>query len=873
MAFSAKTPRTLINADHPNALNTNNHSPKSIYFSNQRKAHQISSTKPHQELSVLNTNSLNTHNPNSHLHLLCLNGHLQQALNYLHSMQELQIPLDEDAAIAMVRLCEWKRAFEEGSKVYCFISNSGDPLSLRLGNALLSMFVRFRNLGDAWYVFGKMQERDVFSWNVLIGGYAKKGFFDEALCLYHRMLWVGFKPDVYTFPCVLRTCGAVPNLKRGKEVHVHVIRFGFEADVDVVNALVTMYVKCGDLVRARLLFDKMTRRDRISWNAIISGYFENGECLEGIRLFFMMREHCVDPDLMTMTSVVSACESLGDDRLGREIHGYVTVTGMSDDVSVCNSLIQMYSSLGRWEAAEKVFDRMERRDVVSWTAMISGYENNVLPDKAVDTYRTMEVQGFIPDEITLASVLSACACLRKLDMGIKLHELAKRAGLISYIIVANTLIDMYSKCKCIDKALEVFHNIPDKDVISWTAIILGLRLNNRCFEALIFFRQMKLSLKPNSVTLVTVLSACARIGALICGKEIHAYALRTGMGLEGFLPNALLDMYVRCGRMGPARNQFNSQKKDVAAWNILMTGYAQRGQGTLAVEFFNKMIESNVNPDEITFIPLLCACSKSGMVTEGLMFFNSMELEYGVTPNLKHYACVVDLLGRAGQLQKAYEFIMEMPIKPDPAIWGALLNACKIHRQVGLGEFAAQRIFESDTRSVGYYVLLCNLYADNGKWDEVAKVRKMMKDNGLTIDPGCSWVEVKGKIHAFLSGDDFHPQINEINAVLEGIYEKMKVAGLDVPKGDSTDDVEISKAEIFCGHSERLAVAFGLINTVPGMPIWVTKNLYMCQSCHSTIKFISKIVRREITVRDTEQFHHFKDGTCSCGDVGILGTT
>ena len=201
MAFSTKTPRTLMNPDHPNPLHSKTQSPKSLYFLNQRKTHQISSTQPDQQLSVLNTNSFNTHNRNSHLHLLCLHGHLQQALNYLNLMQELQIPLDENVAFAMVRLCEWKRAFEEGSKVYCFLSNSRNPLSLRLGNASLSMFVRFGKLGDAWYVFGKMQERDVFSWNVLISGYAKKGFFDEALCLYHRMLWVGLKPDVYTFPC------------------------------------------------------------------------------------------------------------------------------------------------------------------------------------------------------------------------------------------------------------------------------------------------------------------------------------------------------------------------------------------------------------------------------------------------------------------------------------------------------------------------------------------------------------------------------------------------------------------------------------------------------------------------------------------------
>lgn len=783
-------------------------------------------------------------------------------------MQELQIKVEEDAYVALVRLCEWKRTHEDGARVYSYISNSTTLLSVKLGNALLSMFVRFGNLVDAWYVFGRMGERDVFSWNVLVGGYAKAGFFDEALNLYHRMLWAGIVPDVYTFPCVLRTCGGVPDLARGREIHVHVIRFGFESDVDIVNALITMYVKCGAVGSARVLFDRMPRRDRISWNAMISGYFENGEYLEGLRLFLMMREFSVDPDLMTMTSLLSACELLGDDKLGREIHGYAMKTELVDDVSVCSSLIQMYSIVGHLEEAEKVFSRMEDKNVVSWTSMISGYGNKALPEKAVETYKVMEREGIMPDEITLASVISACACLGNLDMGIKLHELADRTGLISYVIVANTLIDMYSKCKCVDKALEVFHQIPAKNVISWTSIILGLRTNNRCFEALIFFRQMKLRLKPNSITLVSVLSACARIGALMCGKEIHAHALRTGIAFDGFLPNAILDMYVRCGRMGSAWNQFNHNKNDVTAWNILLTGLAQKGQGRHAIELFHTMVESRVDPDEITFMALLCACSRSGMVTEGLEYFVSMKLNYGVTPNLKHYACIVDLLGRAGQLDDAHEFIQKMPINPDAAIWGALLNACVIHRQVELGEHAAQQIFEMDEESVGYYILICNLYADSAMWEEVAMVRNMMRERGLTVDPGCSWVEVKGKVHAFLSGDNFHPQIEELNAVLEGFYEKMRSVAFTGPESSPTDEVEASKAEIFCGHSERLAVAFGLINTAPGTPIWVTKNLYMCQSCHSTIKFISKVVRREISVRDTEKFHHFKDGFCTCGDEG-----
>ncbi|GAB4842036.1 Pentatricopeptide repeat-containing protein At1g15510, chloroplastic [Ancistrocladus abbreviatus] len=876
MAVSAKTLPIPPNPESLIPLHTKSNKPRSSTLCLHNQIHHLSLRKTTQEVSVLNSSRTSTSiettdtNSNSHINELCLRGHLEQALQCIESMQALDLTVEEDTYIALLKLCELKRAVSEGSRVYSHLSNSRIRLGVGIGNALLSMFVRFGNLDDAWYVFGKMVERNVFSWNVLLGGYAKAGFFDEALDLYHKMLWAGIRPDVYTFPCVLRTCGGIPDLTRGKEIHVHVIRYGLESDVDVINALITMYMKCGDILSARLLFDRMQRRDTISWNAMISGYIENGVCLEGLRLFFMMRELELSPDLMTMTSIVSACERLADEILVREIHGYVIKTGFSVEVSVSNSLMQMYSSAGNWSEAERVFSGMESRDVVSWTSMISGYEDNGLPEKAVEAYKLMEVEGIMPDEITIASVLSACASLGLLDMGIKMHELANRTGYISYVIVGNALIDLYSKCQCINKALEVFHHIPNKNVISWTSIILGLRINNRCFEAMFFFRQMILSLEPNSITLVSVLSACGRIGASMCGKEIHAHALRTGLAFVGFLPNAILDMYVRCGKMGPAWNLFNDQKNDIAAWNILFTGYAQEGLGTLAIKLFQRMVVSNVHPDEITFISLLSACSRSGMVTEGLEYFDIMKHEYSITPNLKHYACIVDLLGRAGHLSDAYEFIQEMPIEQDPAIWGALLNACRIHRNIELGELAACHIFEVDKQNIGYYILLCNLYADNAKWDELARVRQTMKERGLIVDPGCSWIEIKGKVHAFLTGDDFHPQIKEINAVLEQFYQKMKAAGFSETESNSKD---ASKDEVFCGHSERLAIAFGLINTAPGMPIWVTKNLYMCESCHNTIKFISKVVRREISVRDVEQFHRFKDGGCSCKDESFRGKT
>ncbi|PWA62986.1 hypothetical protein CTI12_AA359120 [Artemisia annua] len=711
-------------------------------------------------------------------------------------MKELKTMVDEETFILLIDLCERMRAERYASQVYDLITDSSTLLSLRTGNSLLSMFVRFRDLGNAWYVFGKMSERDLFSWNVLIGGYCKGGCFDECLGLYDRMLWAGVRPDVYTFPSVLRTCGRVKDLGRG------------------------------------------------------------------LRLFREMIESFFVPDLMTMTSVISACEFTGDERLGKTVHGYAAKHVFRKDVSIDNALIQMYSRFGAWEEAERVFSTIRTKDVVSWTAMISGYEKNGLPEKAIEVYKNMKMENVALDEITIASVISACASLGLLDMGVELHKYAKRTGLLSYVIVTNALIDLYSKCKLIDKALEVFQRIPDKNVISWSSIILGLHINNRSVQAIYFFRKMKVRLIPNSITLISVLSACGKIGALMTGKEIHAYALRTGLGFDGFVPNALLDMYVKCGKMKTAWKQFNSIEKDIASWNTMLTGYAQRGNGPGAIDLFNKMVKSDVKPDPVTFISLLCACGRSGMVENGLEYFRIMAENYYIVPNLKHYACVVDLLGRSGKLEEAHAFIISMPIQPDQAIWGALLNACRIYRNVELGELAARNLINmNESESLRYYTLLCNFYAEIGKWDEVARLKILMTEKGVTVDPGCSWVEVKGKIHAFLTGDQTHPQEKEINAVLDGFYSKI---GFDVFK----NNIDASKADILCGHSERLAIGFGLINTAPGMPIRVTKNLYMCQNCHNMVKFISKVVRREIAVRDTECFHLFKDGLCSCGDAG-----
>ncbi|KAG2617366.1 hypothetical protein PVAP13_3NG180335 [Panicum virgatum] len=770
--------------------------------------------------------------PSAEMRALCSHGQLAQALWLLESSAE---PPDEDSYVALFRLCEWRRAVEPGLRACAHADDRHAWFGLRLGNAMLSMLVRFGETWQAWRVFAKMPERDVFSWNVMVGGYGKAGLLEEALDLYHRMMWAGLTPDVYTFPCVLRSCGGVPDWRMGREVHAHVLRFWFGGEVDVLNALMTMYAKCGDAAAARKVFDSMTIMDCISWNAMIAGHFEN------------------------------------DISFAKEMHGLAVKRGFATDVAFCNSLIQMYASLGMMGQARTVFSRMDTRDAMSWTAMISGYEKNGFPDKALEVYALMEVNNVSPDDITIASALAACACLGRLDVGVKLHELAESTGFMSYIVVANALLEMYAKSKHIDKAIEVFKCMPEKDVVSWSSMIAGFCFNHRNFEALYYFRHMLADVKPNSVTFIAALAACAATWALRSGKEIHAHVLRHGIESEGFLPNALIDLYVKCGQTGYAWAQFCAHgAKDVVSWNTLLAGFVAHGHGDTALSFFNQMVKTGECPDEVTFVALLCACSRGGMVSEGWELFHSMTEKYSIVPNLKHYACMVDLLSRVGQLEEAHNFINEMPIAPDAAVWGALLNGCRIHRHVELGEVAAKYVLELEPNDSGYHILLCDLYADAERWDKLARVRKTMRDRGLDHVSGCSWVEVKGVVHAFLTDDESHPQIREINTVLEGIYERMKASGWAPVESHSPEDKEVSKDDIFCGHSERLAVAFGLINTAPGTLVSVTKNQCTCQSCHTILKMISNIVRRDIIVRDSNQLHHFKDGSCTCGDEGYV---
>ncbi|PKI52478.1 hypothetical protein CRG98_027050 [Punica granatum] len=389
-------------------------------------------------------------------------------------------------------------------------------------------------------------------------------------------------------------------------------------------------------------------------------------------------------------------------------------------------------------------------------------------------------------------------------------------------------------------------------------------------EALEVFAKMvkERSVKFNEVTLSTALFACAHLGALRAGKCIHDQAIK--MNLEGdvYVGTSVVDMYCKCGRVEKARKAFvRIKQRNVTTWTALIRGYGMHGQARKALEVFYDMIKARVRPNYVTFVSVLNACSHSGLLDEGWHWFNSMLHEYGIEPGIEHYGCIVDLLGRAGHLQRAYDLIQGMKMEPDFVIWGSLLGACRVHKNVELGEVSARKLFELDPDNCGYYVLLCNIYADAERWEDIDRVRGIMKSRGLVKTPGFSLVELRGQVHMFLVGDREHPQHEKVYQFLEEISVRLQEAGHVPNTSSDSHDVEGEEKEMFLRiHSEKLAVAFGIMNSSPGTTVQVIKNLRVCTDCHTVIKLMSRIADREIVVRDSKRFHHFKDGSCSCGD-------
>lgn len=668
---------------------------------------------------------------------------------------------------------------------------------------------------------------------------------------------------------LLDGCGDVKALAEGRQVHAHMLINGVQQKAFIAAKLISMYCRCERLEEARNVFDKISDRNILVWNAMIRGYVKNRFAKKGLELYRQMQRQRVQPDKFTFPCILNACAATLSVTEGKKIHIDIINSGFESDLFVGNALIDMYAKCANVELARQVFDKMSRRDVVSWNAVIGGYAQNGYPRETLELFHKMQFYGVRSDLVTLTSVLSACSHILALQQGKEIHANIIRSGYESNVFLGSALIDLYCKCGSTASAGCVFDAVFERDVVVWNAMITGYAQNGFPNEALNLFRQMhQAGIKVNTVTISCVLPACTILAALQQGKEIHNYAIKRELQSNVSVGSALVDMYAKCGNVEIARKVFDKMnKRDVILWTSLIAGYAMHGYGENALALFRHMEMSNLKPDHVTFVALLSACSHAGLINEGWQCFDRMKTEYRITPLMEHYACMVDLLGRSGHLDEAYEFIKKMPIEASARVWGALLGACRVHCNVRLAEIVAERLFEIEPGNPGFYVLLSNIYAAVGRWDGVHEVRNMMKQRGVKKMPGCSWMEINNRVHAFIARDKSHPQLEKIHATLEHLLHQMKEEGYSPDTSFVLDDVEEEeKKRILSGHSEKLAIIFGLINTSPGTPIRVTKNLRMCGDCHSASKYISKVVARKITVRDWNRFHHFEDGLCSCGD-------
>lgn len=699
----------------------------------------------------------------------------------------------------------------------------------------------------------------------------ENGLFLKAIDLYRKMERDGVRVDKFTPTIVIKACGASLSFSEGKKVHGKLFKVGLDSDVCVCNSLMSMYAKMGCIGYAVRVFEEMRVKDVVSWNSMISGYAAIGDGWNSLVCFLEMQALGMKPDRFSIISALNACSVECFLRSGMEVHCQVLKCGFELDVMVQTSLLDMYNKCRRVDYGERLFDTINPKNVVAWNAMIGGYVLNAqLLESFVCLKRMRDDDKLNPDAITMINLLPSCAQLGALLGGKSIHGYAIRKGFLPHVVLETALIDLYGSCGKPKLAEHIFAQITEKGLITLNAMIAAYVQNGHNIEAIELFQDLSNKpLKPDAITIASILPAYSEVASLREGKQIHGYILKSLHHLNTYVLNSAVYMYGKFGELGIAREIFDRILfKDVSSWNTLIMAYAIHGFGRTSIDLFSKMIDKGIKPNESTFVSLLTSCSLSGMVKEGWEFYNSMKRDYNVDPGIEHYGCMLDLLGRTGDLNRAKSFIEKMPLEPTARIWGSLLTASKNNRSIKFAELAAEHILPLEHDNTGCYILLSNLYAEAGRWEDVERIKSLMKQRGIKKTIGHSLVETKSKPYRFINQDRSHMDMNMIYNVLDILSSK--IGDTKYARGTITKfkpiDLERKRSNSPENHSVRLAICFGLISTRIGSPVIVRKNTRMCKDCHSAAKKISEITSREIIVGDSKVFHHFRDGNCTCGD-------
>ncbi|KAL8147549.1 pentatricopeptide repeat-containing protein At3g22150, chloroplastic [Apium graveolens] len=730
---------------------------------------------------------------------ICNNMSDEAILLYARMLNSSSSLPDPYTYSSTLKACAETRQLRIGRAVHCHILRSRceypNPPSRIVCNSLLNMYVSCCSFyGSSRYdslvcnVFDTIRKKqNVVAWNIIISWYVRRERFFEAFRHFVMLIKTGLKPTVVSFvnvfPAIRDVCDA--NVLYGM-----LIKMGGEYvyDMFAVSSAVFVYSELGELDSARKVFDQCLERNTEVWNTMISGYVQNNRPLEALELFMEIavkseKHNVVMVDDVSFLSALTAASQLQQLNFAKRLHAY-SIKNLSDlSTMILNAVVVMYSRCNSVQTSFKIFNIMHERDNVSWNTMISSLVQNGLDEEGLMLVQEMQKQGFVIDYVTITSLLSASSNLRNQEAGKQTHGYLLRHE-IQFEGMESYLIDMYSKSGLVEAARVLFETscTQDRDLATWNAMIAGNTQNGLIEQAFIVFRQMlDQTVAPNAVTLASILPACNPLGSLGLGKQLHAYSIRSCLNHNVFVDSALVDMYSKLGSIHYAEDVFaNSPERNSVTYTNMILGYGQHGLGEKALNLFYSMREYDISPDPITMVAVLSACSYTGLVDEGLRIFESMERDYGIRPSSEHYCCITDMLGRVGRVVEAYNFVKNLGEKGNVlGIWGSLLAACRTHGEFQLGRIVAKKFNEMEKLNniSGYNVLLSNMYAEEGNWESVNRVREGMQENGSSKEVGCSWIDVAGYVNYFASRDQKHPQSNNIYSSLEELGTNMKDAG------------------------------------------------------------------------------------------------
>ncbi|KAL3521020.1 hypothetical protein ACH5RR_019169 [Cinchona calisaya] len=678
-----------------------------------------------------------------------------------------------------------QRNLPKGQSLHAHLIKAGiSPSCTFLSNNIVNFYSKCQRLHDAHLVFQEIQSKDVVSWNCLINGYAQLGSRDcslSVLKLFRQMRQCDFLPNSHTFAGIFVALSILEDAFVGKQAHVLVVKAADSSDVFVNSSLLNMYCKLGLVEDARKVFDEMPERNSVSWATMISGYASQRLAKEACEVFKLLFAGGQAEDLneFVFTSVLSAFTLPEFIHIGKQIHCLAVKIDLLSMISVGNAIVTMYAKCGSLDDAVRAFELSGDKNSITWSAMITGYSQSGDGEKALKLFSDMHYYSMKPSEYTLVGVLNACSDIEAANHGKQAHGYLLKLGYESQMYIMTALVDMYAKCGNIGDAQKGFEYLQEPDIVLWTSMIGGYVQNGDNETAMNLYCKLQMeSIVPNELTMASVLKACSSLAALEQGKQIHAHTIKYGFSLEVPIGSALATMYAKCGNLEDGNIVFCMMPdRDVVSWNAMISGLSQNGRGVEALELFEEMRMEGAKPDYVTFVNVLTACSHMGLVEEGWRYFHMMYDESGMSPRVDHYACMVDILGRAGRLNEARQFIESATIDHGLSLWRILLSASRNHRNYELGAYAGEKLMELSSQESSTYVLLSSIYSALGRLNDVERVRRMMNFRGVSKEPGCSWIELKSQVHVFVVGDLLHPQIEEIKKELWRLSKLMKDEG------------------------------------------------------------------------------------------------